>query len=362
MARAGILYSDVAKATAKLIEEGKNPTVDSVRDALGSTGSKSTIAPLLKRWKVEHQGEIAQAEVGLPPSLLAAVKGLHQHMQAEFAQQLEQAKQQQTEALRAAAEREQQLRTERDAALATNTALKDELVGARESLARLQESHHAQSVALATAQSDNAGLQQRLADRAAEIAALDRQLSQARSQFEHYQEATAAQRADERQDYEQRIARLEQNLAAANRQVASQQAMLGQQEARISHLAADHVQQQQATRDAQEELVALRSERDRLAVRLEETTVARQHLAAQMETMQTHLADTRITLVTREQEAAMLTDQLRRTEGRADRLAEEKYMWLQERATLMEQLRHVSSLGGGTQPITDPFSPSDRSG
>lgn len=42
MARAGILYSHVVKATAKLVDEGKNLTVDSVREALGGTGSKST--------------------------------------------------------------------------------------------------------------------------------------------------------------------------------------------------------------------------------------------------------------------------------------------------------------------------------
>ena len=224
MARAGILYSDVAKAATKLIgKEGKNPTVDSVRDALGGTGSKSTIAPFLRRWKAEHQGEIAQAEAGLPPTLLVAVKGLHQHMQAEFAEQLDQAKQQQAEALRAAAEREQQLRTELDTVLATTAALKDELASTREVLSQLQEAT-TPSVALATAQADNAGLQQRLADRAAETAALDRQLSQARTQFEHYQEATATQRTEERQGYEQRIARFEQNLATADRQIASQQA------------------------------------------------------------------------------------------------------------------------------------------
>ena len=51
MARAGIIYSHVAKAAAALVAEGKNPTVDTIRAALGDTGSKSTIAPLLKRWK-----------------------------------------------------------------------------------------------------------------------------------------------------------------------------------------------------------------------------------------------------------------------------------------------------------------------
>ena len=48
MARAGILYSHVATAAAKLAGEGKNPTVDTVRAALGATGSKSTIAPMLE--------------------------------------------------------------------------------------------------------------------------------------------------------------------------------------------------------------------------------------------------------------------------------------------------------------------------
>ncbi|MDO8774232.1 MAG: DNA-binding protein, partial [Burkholderiaceae bacterium] len=50
MARAGILYSDVAKAASQLADSGKSPTVDTVRDAMGNTGSKSTIAPMLKRW------------------------------------------------------------------------------------------------------------------------------------------------------------------------------------------------------------------------------------------------------------------------------------------------------------------------
>lgn len=183
-------------------------------------------------------------------------------------------------------------------------------------------------------------------------AALDRQLSQARTQFEHYQEATFAQRAGERQGYEQRIARFEQDLAAANRQIASQQATLGQQEARLAHLAADQVQLQQVAHGAREELVSLRAERERLVVRLEETTVARQHLAAHMETIQAQLADTRMALAAREQKTAMLSDQLRHTEERADRLAEEKHAWLQERAILAEQIRHVPSPDSGAQLIS----------
>lgn len=343
MARAGILYSDVAKAAATLIEDGKNPTVDSVRDALGGTGSKSTIAPFLKRWKAEHQGEIAQAEAGLPPSLLAAVKGLHQHMQAEFTQQLEQAKQQHAEALRSAADREQQLRIERDAVIAVKDASAADLAHAREALAQLQASHHAQNVMLATAQADNAGLQQRLADRVAEIATLDHQLSQTRAQFEHYQEATAAQRAEERQGYEQRIARLERDLAEANRRIAVQQTTLGQQEATMAHLTADLSNQQQALRESHEALTEERSTRERLAGWLEDATAVKDSLTIQLLTVQQQLADIRSALVVKEREVTMLAQQVQSAEARTDGLAEEKHAWLQERAVLEEQVRRAMS-------------------
>ncbi|WP_136419088.1 DNA-binding protein [Herbaspirillum sp. ST 5-3] len=324
---------------AQLVEGGKNPTVDSVREALGGTGSKSTIAPLLKRWKTEHQSELAQAEAGLPPSLLAAVQGLHQHMQAEFAQQLEQAKQLHAETLRAAAERELQTRTERDAVIVAQKASTEELARSREALAQLQASHQVQSVTLATVQAENAGLQQRLADRAADVATLDHQLNQARAQFEHFQDATAAQRAAERQGYEQRIARLEQELTRANRHIATQQATLSQQEAGIAHLRSDLGDAQQAARDAQEELATVRTARDRMAERLDATVAARDDLVVQLAAAQRELTDVRIALAAQEREASLLAERVRRVEERADQLAEERLSWRQERATLEQRLR-----------------------
>lgn len=342
MARAGILYSDVAKAATALAADGKRPTVDGVRDALGGTGSKSTIAPFLKRWKAEHQDQLVQAEAGLSPSLLVAVKGLHQHMQAEFEQKLEQARQQHGESLRAATEREQQLARERDATAAANSALKEELGRTKDALAQLQEHHHAQSVTLATAHADNAGLQWRLADRAAEVTTLDHQLTQARAQFEHYQEATAAQRAEERHAYEQHIARLEQDLAGANQHIAAQQSTLGQQEAKLIQLAAENERDAQALQAAQAELAAVRSERDRLAGRLDDATIAKEGMAAQLLTAQQQLTETRMALAAKEREVTLLAEQIRRTEERAESLASEKIDLLQVRAALEQQLRQAA--------------------
>jgi hypothetical protein len=90
MARAGVLYSHVAKAAAQLAAAGKNPTVDTVREAIGGTGSKSTIAPMLKQWKAQHGGEVAAAGAGLPADLLEAVQGVYERVQEGAKAQVEQ--------------------------------------------------------------------------------------------------------------------------------------------------------------------------------------------------------------------------------------------------------------------------------
>lgn len=338
MARAGILYSHVAQAAVKLAHKGKNPTVDSVREALGGTGSKSTIAPLLKRWKVEHQDTVTTAESGLPAPLLHAVKELHQHMQAEFSQQLDQARQQHMQELHTAIEREQQLRTELQTTLATNVNLTEDLTKTRQAQAQLQDAHHAQSLTLTAVQIENIGLQQRLTDRAAEVTTLDHQLTQTRAQFEHYQEATAAQRTEERQAYEQRISWLDQELASANRQIAGQQTIIGQYEARIANLMAEQERQTQILSAAQEELADARLAQDRLTHRVQDLTVTKDDLMARWSDAQQQLSDTRLALSAQERTTDMLTEQVRHAEERAERLAEEKLTWQLERGALEQRL------------------------
>ena len=48
MARAGLYKTEVQKARDSLIAQGKHPSVDAIRVALGNTGSKSTIHRYLK--------------------------------------------------------------------------------------------------------------------------------------------------------------------------------------------------------------------------------------------------------------------------------------------------------------------------
>ena len=204
MARAGILYSHVVKAASKLIEDGKNPTVDNLREALGGTRSKSTIAPMLKRWKAEHQEASVAAELSMPAELLSAVKSIYDKIQEQARSQIEEAQRTHESALQDAAMREQRIKSEYKSLENDLSAQSDELKHLRDALSQLQNEHHGLIAKFAGIESENAGLQQRLADRAAEVTALNQQLSQASKQFQHFQEAASAQRAEESRAADQR--------------------------------------------------------------------------------------------------------------------------------------------------------------
>ena len=215
MARAGILYSQVAQAAAALAAAGTNPTVDTVRVALGGTGSKSTIAPMLKQWKAEHEGQVVAASTGLPADLLEAVRAVHQRLEAAAQVQVEQlraaheqVRQEAAQKLEAEHAAGRQLRAEHE-------AMATELAQAKAALAleRDERQHAAVTIAALRAKSD--GLTQRLADRGDDVTLLADQLAQARRQFEHFLEKAAEQRQSDRQAADARIAGLERELGTA---------------------------------------------------------------------------------------------------------------------------------------------------
>lgn len=213
MARAGILYTHVAQAAAKLAAAGKNPTVDNVRAALGGTGSKSTIGPMLKQWKAEHEGVVAAAGAGLPADLLEAVRGVYERLQEAARGQIDQLRAEHQQAAQEAAHERDALLAERTGLTVERDALAAELADIKTTLAHEQAARQEDAVAIAGLEAEKAGHAQRLADRGAEIKGLADQLAQTRRQFDHFQDAAASQRQQEKQAYEARIARAEQEAA-----------------------------------------------------------------------------------------------------------------------------------------------------
>ncbi|OIR06067.1 chromosome partition protein Smc [mine drainage metagenome] len=341
MGRAGIHYSHVAKAAAQLAADGKNPTVDSVREALGSTGSKSTIAPLLKRWKEEHQDAVVGTELGLPAELLLAMKGVYEKLQTDINQQLEQVNETHRIALQTATDLVRQLETDNRLLYEEKIGLSAELKQAQDALALLQVEHHSQSVTLATLQSDNAGLQQRLADRAAEVAALNQQQTQTRTQFEHYQEATAAQRAEERHAAEQRIARLEQDLSSAQQRLQGLQSTIAQQETELTHLRPENTHLKETARASQDELASTQLERNQLAYQFREITTTNQMLTSKFEAVQQELTESRMALAAQEKQTELLTERLVSAEDKAEKLDQEKLALFREVTSLQSTITHL---------------------
>lgn len=88
MSRSGVTYIDVTKAAGAIKRCGQEPTVDRVREHLG-TGSKSTISPLLKRWRSDNARTLDENE--LPNDLVEAVKSLHERMEKIADHKIEQA-------------------------------------------------------------------------------------------------------------------------------------------------------------------------------------------------------------------------------------------------------------------------------
>ena len=334
MARAGIIYSHVAKAAAALVAEGKNPTVDTIRAALGDTGSKSTIAPLLKRWKAEHQEDISQTELGMPTELISAVKHVYEKIQDEARLRIEEAQIAHDAALQLATDREQQSEAKSLSLSNANATLSAKLENSHSELMNLQTTHHELIVKFTGMESENIGLQQRLIDRAAEVATLNQQISQAGRQFEHFQEAAAAQRLEARRATEQRIAHLEQENTNLQRELSSQQRLCTQHEVQLANLSEEKKRLQEASRDAQEQVVALRCDRDHLAYQVKELTSSRHELRAELATAQQTLAHVRTALAAQEKETSLIAARLVDQERKVDTLESERMTLIHENAAL----------------------------
>lgn len=341
MARTGITYSEVAKAAARLSAEGKNPTVDTVREALGGTGSKSTIAPMLKRWKTEHQEQVLAHDTGLPADLLQAVKGLYEHLQQEANLKvqaahatMEMAQREFAERLKAATETTADLLKERD-------ALQSLLAQERARSERLAEANHALQVARARAEMEASGLTQRLTDRQNEVEHLHRQLEQARTQFEHYQEATAAQRADERRNAEQRYGRLEQELTEARRTLSTQQQAYVQCEARAEQLGRDNARLQNDLAGVQEAHQRALAEHRVLDQQFHTQSAIYGERHAQLQAAAATLAQARADLAVLQNENPQLKARLVELDGITEALRAENRGLIEEKSHLEGQLARL---------------------
>ena len=78
MGRGGVTLSEVEQAALYLQDKGRTPTVDGIREYLG-TGSRTTLAAHLKKWKDAQQDGAGH----IPKQLTSVVAGLWDQLQEQ---------------------------------------------------------------------------------------------------------------------------------------------------------------------------------------------------------------------------------------------------------------------------------------
>lgn len=85
MARSGVYFSNVKRARDEVIAQGRHPSIDTVRAALGNTGSKTTIHKYLREIEVE-EGSATQA---VSDAILALAKQLAEQLERKATAELD---------------------------------------------------------------------------------------------------------------------------------------------------------------------------------------------------------------------------------------------------------------------------------
>jgi chromosome segregation ATPase len=231
MARAGVNYVQVTKAAEIIKAKGQEPTVDRIREQLG-TGSKSTIGPLVKQWRSQH--EVSGDVSGLPNDLVDIIKALYERIQQQAESTIEDMSSSHNEviselnkALAAEKQANNQLTAQNEALTATANKNTDEL-----ELLRAQTIQY---------RADKEHADFTLVDLRQSLEEAKRESRAARVDLEHYQAKVAEDRQIERQQqqtltqqFQEQVAQLSMQLSSVNTKLHEQQTLQNEQQKELN--------------------------------------------------------------------------------------------------------------------------------
>jgi chromosome segregation ATPase len=206
MARAGVYKTEVAKARNRLLAEGKNPSIDAVRAALGNTGSRTTIHRYLREIEAEESG-------AMPNKDRPAVSDVLQDMVAKLAERLNAEADERIAKIQEAAAasiqgrdalieaRNKEIQTLSETVRGLELRLRNEQAGHAESQGTLQ----AARVAIAQLEERLSGAAARSAEQEARIGSLEDKHRQAREALEHFRTSAKEQRDQEHRRHEHQV-------------------------------------------------------------------------------------------------------------------------------------------------------------
>ncbi len=299
MARSGLYKGDVQRARDSLLAQGKNPSVDAVRVALGNTGSKTTIHRYLRELE-EEEGRPVGAKAAVSEALQDLVTRLATRLHEEAEERIDEAQQRFTARIQ---ESDQAIEQGRQEA----AALSNQLQRTETALQAERQAHEAtgrelgaRTTEVAQLHERIAGLTTRLAEHEAHAQSLEEKHAHAREALEHYRTTAKEQRDQEQRRHEHQLQELQLALRQANETLATKNQELlllnrdnGQWLERHGRLEREVSLTRQAHEAQQAELDALRltaSEHRALQVRWNQDHQALESLEAELAQVRTELA------------------------------------------------------------------------
>ena len=221
MARAGIYKSEVLRARDKLLATGRNPSIDAVREELG-TGSKSTIHRYLKEIEEEEGGA-----TGTRVAVSEAIQDLVGRLAARVNEEAEE------RVTTAQARHAEQLSQQQQAAAALKTesqSTRQQLEHTQRTLVEEKTAHGKTSEALSRKTLECTQVSQQVADLQERLAAeerhrqsLEEKHQHARQALEHFRQSTKEQRDQDQRKHEQQVQYLQAELRSVSETLATKQ-------------------------------------------------------------------------------------------------------------------------------------------
>lgn len=338
MGRPGVTYQDVANAAEEIQAKGINPTIEEIRRLLG-TGSSSTIAPYLRKWKA-HQDE-TQALVTkekLPPELVALMKGLWNHLIDQADAKIAETEGRHQTVMSELQEQHLTLQKEQGALTAAHDALQQE----KAALLQLKEEHEQKWNELTQA---NAVLQnnvlyagQQLTEKNERITELVHLHKQAQENLEHYREAAREQRLLDQQKNEQQHAQLAQTIEQLQQRLLMADADKTTLKNQLQKIEQKYDALEHTRVEMQAELKVLNKQVNEVEKARDESLQAVKHHLATIQLLQQKLDDKARLVLKNDEDVARLTTALNTSLEHAKALTAERALLLKENAKLAAKL------------------------
>ncbi len=333
MARPGVSFFDVSKAATAIIDQGFTPTVDRVREIL-RTGSKSTIAPLLKQWKESNSHHKDNGE--LPQQLMDAVKSLYQTNRSIADERIQEITDNCNNKLNDA---QNQLKATNQ----ENTALKQELERLKEEIKQEQQKYkqlfgdwNSLSDTLKAKSQANTTLTEKSNQLLADKEELKLEVKTVRSHFEHYQQQIAEDRLIEREQFQTTLLSNQEhtrNVQSQADDLKKANQLLTQESSQLKEKLDDTAQQlakeKQQFSSAALELKATQTENEQWQQRFEDKSNQSEQLKEKLATKEDQITSYTQQIATYTQKITMLET--------SNRLQEQQIQTVYERANQYER-------------------------